>query len=265
MPSRVPRRGRGKLTWALATTVLLASAPAMRADREAESPPSRRVGSQPHDRPPSWTGDRGLPLARLKRLLWGVGDDRAQPERERARWVAGKVVLDTYLAEEAEEFSALDADRDEHLTPAEHAKLALDLTADGDASPEELFALRDVDPRDGLVSRSEWLDFARRNHGYPEQSVHRAGRGRQGDDSTDRRTEKEQEEHETQVRNEFSAADADGDGYLSVEEAAKMILADNTGKDQLAERERNSVSFKKRAAGLHPVSRVAKVAASASK
>ena len=254
MPSRVPRRGRGKLTWALATTVLLASAPAMRAVREAESPPA-------------WTGDRGLPLARLKRLLWGVGDDRAQPERERARWVAGKVVLDTYLAEEAEEFSALDADRDEHLTPAEHAKLALDLTADGDASPEELFALRDVDPRDGLVSRSEWLDFARRNHGYPEQSVHRAGRGRQGgeSDSTDRSTEKEKEEQEKQVRTEFSAADADGDGYLSVEEVAKMILADNTGKDQLAERERNSVSFKKRAAGLHPVSRVAKVAASASK
>ena len=132
MEGRVARRGRGKLTWALATTVLLASAPAVRAVREAESPPAEA------------TGDRGLPLARLKRLLWGEGDDRAQPERERARWVAGKVVLDTYLAEEAEEFSALDADRDEHLTPAEHAKLALDLST---LSPSELQRLQRLTQR----------------------------------------------------------------------------------------------------------------------
>ena len=70
------------------------------------------------------------------------------------------------------EFEQLDADANGVLSREEHNKLHL---ADFDVRPAEaVFAAKDTDPTDGEISRVEWMDFARRHHGYPEESVHRS-------------------------------------------------------------------------------------------
>ena len=196
-----------------------------------------------------------LPIERLKALLWKRGNAQKQkldhePDGGKDAgganlWTGRKLNLEAYLADEASEFDVLDADSDGLLSREEHDGLVLN---DGD-DREQVFELRDVDPRDGKISRQEWLDFSRRNHGYPENSIHRP----EFDGDTDHssrlapKTDDERAEHEASVRHEFEAADVDGDGQLSLAEVTQMILADDMGKEHLSHHERNSKSFKMRA------------------